>query len=69
MTYVLTNFGGSGVDDTLWRVETLRGLGFDPFVMIYNKPKAGQDLLDLQRWCNNKFVFNSCTFEEYKKEE
>ena len=68
MTYVLTNFAGSGVDDTLWRIETLRGLSFDPFVMIYNKPEANQELHDLQRWCNNKFLFNSCTFDEYKEE-
>lgn len=68
MVYVLTNFG-STLEDDLHRIYTLRDIGFDPYVMIYNKddvPK-GHELRKLQRWVNNKFIFRSCnTFEEYK---
>ena len=37
--YVLTNYGSTHEQD-LYRVETLRRMGFDPFVMIYEKPTA-----------------------------
>lgn len=63
--YVLTNFG-STLDQDLYRIYTLRDLGYDPFVMIYNKPAAPKEVLRLQRWCNNKFVFKSTkSFNEY----
>lgn len=65
--YVLTNFGGSGAEDTLERVYILRSLNFDPYVMIYNKPAAPKILLDIQRWCNNKIIFGACHyFEDYE---
>lgn len=64
--YVLTNFG-STLDQDLYRIYTLRDLGYDPFVMIYNKPAAPKEVLRLQRWCNNKFVFKSTkSFNEYR---
>lgn len=56
MVYVLTNFGSS-MDENLHRIYVLRDLGYDPYVMIYNKNEADQELINLQRWCNNKFVF------------
>lgn len=65
-TYVLTNYGGSAVEDTLWRVETLNALGFSPYVMVYDKPNASDDIKRLQRWCNNKWTFRACSFEEFK---
>ena len=68
MVYCLVNFG-STLEEDLYRVYTLRDMGYDPYVMIYNKddvPK-GHELRLLQRWVNNKFIFRSCkTFEEYK---
>lgn len=65
MVYVLTNFGSS-MEENLYRIYTLRDLGYDPFVMIYNKPKAPKEVLSLQRWCNNKFVFGKVKrFEDY----
>lgn len=36
--------------------------------MIYDKPNAPKQIKDLQRWCNNKFIFRSCNdFNDYKK--
>lgn len=56
--YCLTNFNSTFEED-LYRIYTLRGWGFDPYVMIYDKPNAPQQLRYLQRWCNNKFIFRS----------
>lgn len=63
--YVLVNFW-STLEEDLYRIYTLSGLGFEPYVMIYDKAHAGQQMLDLQRWCNNPFIFGSCPkFEDY----
>ena len=63
--YILTNFGSTILED-LFRIYTVRDLGFTPYVMIYNKPEAPQEIRYLQRWCNNKFVFRSCPdFRDY----
>lgn len=63
--YVLTNYD-STMDENLHRVYTLRDLGYDPYVMIYNKPDAPKEIRDLQRWCNNKIIFGSCkNFSDY----
>jgi hypothetical protein len=65
--YVLTNFG-STMEENLYRIYTLRDLGYDPYVMVYDKPNAPKEIKDLQRWCNNRFIFRSCErFEDYKK--
>lgn len=67
--YVLTNFNTTHEQD-LERVYKLKELDYDPFIMIYNKPSAPQITRDLQRWCNNKFIFRSTdSFEEYRREE
>ena len=55
--YVLTNFDSTHEED-LWRIYTLRGLGYDPYVMIYDKPNAPDETRKLQRWCNNRKIFN-----------
>ena len=66
MVYCLTNFN-STMEENLYRIYTLRDLGFDPYVMIYNKPNAPKEIKQLQRWCNNKIIFKSCKkFEDYK---
>lgn len=65
--YCLTNFG-STMEENLYRIYTLRDLDYDPYVMVYDKPNAPKEIKDLQRWCNNKFIFRSCErFEDYKK--
>lgn len=65
MVYVLTNFN-STMDENLYRIYTLRDLGFDPYVMVYDKPHAPKQIRDLQRWCNSKFIFKTVDFEQYK---
>ena len=64
--YCLTNFN-STMDENLHRIYTLRDLGYDPYVMIYNKPNAPAEVKRLQRWVNNKIIFRSTQkFEEFK---
>lgn len=65
MVYCLTNFN-STMDENLYRIYTLRDLGYDPYVMVYDKPNAPKEIRQLQRWCNNKFIFKKCPkFEDY----
>lgn len=63
--YVLTNFNTT-MKENLHRVYTLRGMGYDPYIMIYDKPHAPQEVKLLARWCNNKIIFKSTErFEDY----
>lgn len=63
--YCLTNYG-STMEENLYRIYTLRDLGYDPYVMIYDKPNAPREIRLLQRWCNNIVIFRSCPkFEDY----
>ena len=65
--YVLVNFG-STMEENLYRIYTLRDMGYDPYVMVFDKPNAPREIKDLQRWCNNRFIFRSCKdFKDYKK--
>ncbi len=64
--YMLTNFN-STMEENLYRVYTLRDLGYDPYVMVYDKVHAPKEIRNLQRWCNNRMIFKSCKkFEDYK---
>ena len=45
--------------------NAIRNLGFQPDVRIYRKSTAPRVLRDLQRWCNNRFIFHSCDFMDY----
>lgn len=63
--YLLTNYGSTHEQD-LYRVETLRQMGFDPYVMIYEKPTAPPITRHLQRWVNNKRLFYAIpSFSDY----
>ena len=65
--YILTGFN-STMEQNLYRIYSLRDLGYDPYVMVYNKPNAPKEIKALQRWCNNKIIFKSCKrFEDYRK--
>ena len=67
--YILTNYNTDHEYD-MYRVNTLKKLGFYPFIMIYNKPTAPKITRVLSRWCNNRWIYMSCkTFEEYMKFE
>ena len=56
--YVLTNYGSTHEQD-LYRVNTLRCLGYDPYVMVYDRPSAPRITRQLQRWVNNKRIFHT----------
>lgn len=63
--YVLCNFDTT-MEENLIRIYKLRDMGFDPYVMVYDKPNAGQEVRDLQRWCNNRRIFAVTErFEDY----
>ncbi|MGF7059255.1 hypothetical protein [Brassicibacter mesophilus] len=65
--YVLTNYE-TDFEFDLYRVYKLKQLGYDPYIMIFDKHKLpkGHKILRLQRWVNNKFIFRSCEkFEDY----
>lgn len=66
VVYMLTNYDTS-IKEDLYRVKLLKEVGYSPDVRIYRKaalPKR-HILRDLQRWCNNRFVFRSCNFFDY----
>lgn len=69
IVYVLVNHT-STLEQDLERIYTLRDLGYWAYVMIYDKAHAPHIYTDLQRWCNNRFIFGKCPrFEDYKKNE
>lgn len=64
--YVLTNFNSS-IDEDLYRIYTLRDLGYSPYVMIYQKDTADKIHKRLQRWVNSRWIFHSVKkFEDYR---
>ena len=63
--YVLTNFNTT-LEQDLDRIYRLRDLDYEPYVMIYNKPYAPRKLRLIQRWVNNRPVWQSVErFEDY----
>ena len=63
--YVLTNYASTHEED-LYRVEKLRAMGYDPYVMVYDRPSAPAITRQLQRWANNKRIFRTVEhFEDY----
>lgn len=66
--YVLTGYDTT-LEQDLERIYKLRDLGYDPYVMIYDKQhvKAGSDLRRLQRWVNSRVAFAAVNrFEDFK---
>ncbi len=67
--FVLVNFDTTFEQD-LERVYTLRDMGFNPYIMVYNKfgTERKSNIRKLQRWVNNRVIFRSVpTFDEYLK--
>lgn len=63
--YVLTNYWSSHEED-LERIYWLRDNGYNPYVMIYDKPHAPWKTRYLQRWVNNRKIFGKIKiFEDY----
>lgn len=61
--FVLIGYDTSPQEDS-YRVEFLRKLGCKPFVMPFNKNDKYQRAYT--RYVNNRIVFNSCSWENYK---
>jgi len=67
VVYILTNYDTSFEFD-LHRVYTLRRMGMNPYVMIYDKPNAPQQVKDLQGWVNNRIIWSVCDrFEDFNR--
>lgn len=63
--YVLTNYN-STMEENLYRIYKLRDMGYNPYVMVYDKIHADREIRRLQRWCNNRVIFSRCKrFEDY----
>lgn len=64
--YVLTNYDTT-MEENLFRIGVIRDMGYDPYVMVYDKPHAPKEIKRLQRWCNNRKIFKTTPrFEDYK---
>lgn len=63
--YILTNYNTT-MDENLYRIYKVRDLGYNPYVMVYDKPSAPKEVLKLQRWCNSVRIFKKCPdFRDY----
>ena len=66
IVYVLVNFDTT-IEQDLERIYTLRDMGYWAYVMIYDKAHCATIYKQLQRWCNNRFIFAKCEkFEDYQ---
>lgn len=63
MCYVLIGYSSTEEED-LYRVETLRSLGIDPFVMSYDKKDLYQR--SFARWVNHKAIFKKIKWADYR---
>lgn len=63
MCYVLIGYWSTEEED-LRRIETLRSLGIDPFVMPYNKKDLYQRAF--ARWVNHKAIFKKVKWKDYQ---
>jgi histidyl-tRNA synthetase len=60
VVYMLTNFDTTFEQD-LYRVQMIKDVGLSPDVRIYRKNSLPRThiLRDLQRWCNNRYLYRS----------
>lgn len=71
IVFVLTNYDTTHEQD-LERIYTLRDLGYNPYVMIYDKEhtQSTDKVRLLQRWVNNRRIFATVErFEEYSRKK
>jgi hypothetical protein len=64
MCYVLIGYNSTH-EENLYRVERLRELGIDPFVMKYHKNDRYE--MDFARWVNKKQIFKTAPWVEYSR--
>lgn len=67
-SFVLCGFN-STLEQDYHRVQVIRSLGIDPFVMVYRDPATGKMREDRQlrhfaRWVNRR-LYNVCAWEDY----
>lgn len=65
VVYMLTNYD-TNFEQDMERVALIQEAKCIPDVRIYRKPTAPKLLRHLQRWCNNRYLYNSCNFYDYK---
>lgn len=60
IVYMLTNYDTT-IEQDLYRINAIREVGLSPDVRIYRKNSLPRRhiLRDLQRWCNNRFIYRS----------
>lgn len=70
VVYMLTNYNTT-IEEDLYRIQKVKELGYCSDVRIYRKDalKRPHILRDLQRWSNNRFIYQSCDFMDYKPRE
>lgn len=66
IVYMLTNYDTT-IHDDLYRVRKIKEVGYSPDVRIYRKTSLPRPhiLRDLQRWCNNRMLYQSSKFFDY----
>lgn len=66
MVYILTNYNSTHEEDVA-RVEFLKSLYIQPYVMVYRKGTATIETKQLARYANNNFVFwRVPSFNDYR---
>ena len=58
IVYILTNFNTTFEED-YYRIKMVEKVGLTPDVRVYRKNTAPRLTRDLQRWCNNRFIYRS----------
>ena len=67
IVYCLTNYNSS-LEEDFHRIYTLRDLGVQPYVMIYDKEHCDPIYPKIQRWVNAPQLFWSVPrYEEYTR--
>lgn len=56
IVYMLTNYDTT-FDEDYRRIQLIKSVGMTPDVRIYRKTTAPKITRDLQRWCNNRFLY------------
>jgi hypothetical protein len=65
--FVLCGFNTT-LEEDLYRIDVIRSLGADPYVMPYRDPETGtvkKELRHLARWVNKR-IYKSCKWDDYK---
>ena len=66
IVYMLTNYDTT-IEEDMYRLKSIKECGYLPDVRIYRKSSLPQHhiLRDMQRWCNNRFLYKSTDFLDY----